>query len=131
MTPRHSPRTGIAVAVATAICLVMPLTAHAQQEWEGADFQRRLDHARNKLLAEAMLQAEVKAAVTNEAMRKVYDDAAKAQKPAQEIHARHILVVSENEAKDALKRVKAGEDFAAAARRVALATRESLRPRQA
>ena len=53
-----------------------------------------------------------KTAATDEAAKKVYDDAAKAQKPETEIHARHILVPTEAEAKAALKRVKKGEDFA-------------------
>ena len=38
--------------------------------------------------------------------------AAKAQPPEPEVHARHILLPTEDEAKAALARVKAGEDFA-------------------
>ena len=44
--------------------------------------------------------------------RKAYDEAAKAEPPQEEIHARHILLPSEDEAKKALARVKGGEDFA-------------------
>ena len=51
-------------------------------------------------------------------MHKPYDEAAKAQKPETEIHARHILVPTEAEAQAALKRVKAGEDFAKVAKEV-------------
>ena len=53
-----------------------------------------------------------KAATTEEAEHKAYDEAAKAHPPAEEIHARHILLPTEEEAKAALARVKAGEDFA-------------------
>ncbi len=51
-------------------------------------------------------------------MKKAYDDAAKQQKPETEIHARHILVATKEEADAALKRIKAGEDFAKVAKDV-------------
>ena len=53
-----------------------------------------------------------KTAGTDDAAHKAYDEAAKAQPPEPEIHARHILLASEDDAKKALARVKAGEDFA-------------------
>ena len=61
---------------------------------------------------EQLLGSVGKAATTEEAERKAYDDAAKAEPPQQEIHARHILLPTEDEAKKALARVKGGEDFA-------------------
>ncbi len=61
---------------------------------------------------ENLLGSIAKTATTADAEKKVYDDAAKAQKPETEIHARHILVPTEDEAKAALARVKKGEDFA-------------------
>ena len=53
-----------------------------------------------------------KSATTEEAEHKAYDEAAKAQPPEPEVHARHILLPTEEEAKAALARIKAGEDFA-------------------
>lgn len=79
---------------------------------EGAEFAKKLAYFRDKALMEALLSKNTKAAVSEEAMKKVYDDAASKQKSEPEIHARHILVPSEDEAKAALKRVQAGEDFA-------------------
>ena len=61
---------------------------------------------------EALLTDVGKAATTDEAEHKAYDEAAKAQPPEPEIHARHILLPTEDEAKEALARVKKGEDFA-------------------
>jgi len=61
---------------------------------------------------EALLTNVAKAATTDEAERQAYDEAAKAHPPMPEIHARHILVPTEEEAKAALARVKNGEDFA-------------------
>jgi len=78
----------------------------------GPDFARRLADSHDKLAMESMLGSVAKAATTEEAERKAYDDAAKAQPPEPEVHARHILLPSEEEAKAALARVKAGEDFA-------------------
>ena len=79
---------------------------------EGADFARRTAYFRDKVLMEALLAKSTKAAVTDEAMKKVYDDAASKQKAEPEVHARHILLATEDEAKAALKRVQDGEDFA-------------------
>ena len=88
------------------------------------DFKRKLYLTRNKLLAEQMLQAETKAAVTEEAMRKVYDDATKNMGDEQEVRARHILIrvmdpTDEKASKEAEEKIKAiivrlnkGEDFA-------------------
>jgi peptidyl-prolyl cis-trans isomerase C len=66
----------------------------------------------DKLAMEAMLTDVAAKAATDENERKAYDEAAKGQPPVPEIHARHILLPTEEEAKAALARVKAGEDFA-------------------
>ncbi|HXW20012.1 MAG TPA: peptidylprolyl isomerase [Roseiarcus sp.] len=86
--------------------------AAAEKLADTPDFARRVDYSREKLLMEALLGNVAKAAETDEAERKVYEEAAKAQPPQPEIHARHILVATEDEAKAALARVKGGEDFA-------------------
>src|SRR5271166_3710380 len=72
------------------------------------EFARKLDYYRDKLAMEQLLGSVAKAATTEEAERKAYDEAAKAEPPQEEIHARHILVPTEEEAKKALARVKAG-----------------------
>ena len=61
---------------------------------------------------EQLLQTEAKAAVTDAAMRKVYDDAIGQMKKEPEVHARHILVETEDEAKAVLAELKKGADFA-------------------
>ncbi len=78
----------------------------------------KTEYYKDKVLMETVLGGVAKTASTEAAMRKTYDDAAKAQKPEEEIHARHILVATEDEAKDVLKRLKAGEDFAVVATQV-------------
>ena len=86
--------------------------AKADKLDQGADFARELAYYHDKLAMEALLTQVGKGAATEEAARKAYDEAAKAQPPVEEIHARHILVPTEEEAKAALARIKAGEDFA-------------------
>jgi peptidyl-prolyl cis-trans isomerase C len=76
------------------------------------DFQRRMAYFRDKMLLDDYLQQEAKKAVTAEGMRKLYDDSVKNIPPEEEVHARHILVPTEEEAKKVEARVKGGEDFA-------------------
>jgi peptidyl-prolyl cis-trans isomerase C len=76
------------------------------------DFKARLGFTRNRLLMDNLLAAEGKAAATDEAMKKVYDEAAKQIAGEQEVHARHILVETEDEAKAIEGELKKGADFA-------------------
>jgi peptidyl-prolyl cis-trans isomerase C len=81
------------------------------------DFKSRLAFARNRLLMDNLLAVEGKAATTNEAMKKVYDEAAKQIEGEQEVHARHILVETEDEAKAIEAELKKGADFAELAKK--------------
>jgi peptidyl-prolyl cis-trans isomerase C len=83
---------------------------------QGPEFARELAYYRSKVLMEALLTKVAREAVTPDALQKTYEQAAKAQKPEEEIHARHILVGSEAEAEAVEKRLKAGEDFAKVAK---------------
>ena len=83
---------------------------------ESADFKRRLAFLRNKLLMGVELQEEAKAALTEEAMREVYNEALKSMSGQEEVHARHILVETEDEAKAILEQLKGGADFATLAK---------------
>src|ERR1700723_3946824 len=76
------------------------------------DFKARLAFTRNPLLMDNLLAAEGKAATTDEAMKKVYDEAAKQIEGEQEVRARHILVETEDEAKAVEDELKKGADFA-------------------
>jgi peptidyl-prolyl cis-trans isomerase C len=92
--------------------------AQAAKLDQDPDFARRLAYYRQKVLAEALLGKIAKDAVTPDKLQQTYDLAAKNQKPQTEIHARHILVDTEADAQAALKRIKAGEDFAKVAKDV-------------
>src|SRR3984957_7972786 len=81
------------------------------------DFKARLAFTRNRLLMDNLLAAEGKAATTDEAMKKVYDEAAQQIEGEQEGHARHILVEPEDEAKAIEAELKKGADFAELAKK--------------
>lgn len=96
--------------------LLVAKAAEDRKLGETEDFKRKLANARTKLLMEALLQAEAKTAVTDEAMRKVYEEATKQIADEDEISARHILVETEDEAKKILADLKKGADFLAIAK---------------
>ncbi len=75
-------------------------------------FKQQLEFTRKKLLMAKLLDSEAKTAATEAAMRKVYDDATKQMKPEEEVHARHILVETEEEAKVVREELDKGADFA-------------------
>ena len=86
--------------------------AAAEKMGEGAEVARRLAYFHDKVMMETLLGKAAREGATDAAMKQVYDEAAAKQKAEVEISARHILVPTEDEAKAALKRVRAGEDFA-------------------
>jgi len=83
---------------------------------DNPDFKRRLAFLRNKLLMGYELQREAKTALTDEALHQTYDEAVRSMAGQEEVHARHILVEDENEAKSLLEQLKSGADFAALAK---------------
>ncbi len=92
--------------------MLVAKAAEAKKVHDTAEFKRKLELARTKLLMEQFLQAEAKAAVTDAAMRKVYDEAIAQMSKEPEVRARHILVETEDEAKAVLAELKKGADFA-------------------
>ncbi|MGH6840771.1 MAG: peptidylprolyl isomerase, partial [Methylocella sp.] len=65
--------------------------ALAEKADQTPEFAKKLAYYREKLLMETVLEQVAKAAATDAAIKATYDEAAKAQKPETEIHARHIL----------------------------------------
>jgi peptidyl-prolyl cis-trans isomerase C len=81
------------------------------------DFKKRLAFTRSRLLMDNLLATEGKAATTDEAMKKVYEEASKQITGEQEVHARHILVESEDDAKAVKAELDKGADFAELAKK--------------
>jgi peptidyl-prolyl cis-trans isomerase C len=92
--------------------ILVAKAAEAKKVGDSEDFKRKLTYTRTKLLMEQYLQSEAKAAVTDAEMRKVYDEAIAQVKSEPEVHARHILVETEDEAKAVVAELKKGADFA-------------------
>ena len=98
----------------------MKLVAKAAEDKKVADtdaFKKRLAFARDRLLMDSLLASEGKAATTDDAMKKVYEEASKQISSEQEVHARHILVESEDEAKAVKAELDKGADFAELAKK--------------
>jgi peptidyl-prolyl cis-trans isomerase C len=91
--------------------ILMARTAESKGLGSTVDFARRLNFAKAKLLMELLLQEEAKTAVTDTALRKVYDEAVKQMGKEEEVRARHILVPTEDEAKTVAAELKKGGDF--------------------
>src|SRR3982074_1610264 len=81
------------------------------------DFKKTLAVTRKRLLMDSLLATEGKAATTDDAMKKVYEDASKQITGEQEVHARHILVERGAEAKAIAEELKKGADFAELAKK--------------
>jgi peptidyl-prolyl cis-trans isomerase C len=96
---------------------IVAKAAEAKKIEDRDDFKSRLAFARNRLLMDNLLAVEGKAATTDEAMKKVYEEASKQISGEQEVHARHILVESEDEAKAIEEELKKGADFAELAKK--------------
>ena len=86
--------------------------AEAAKVGDTPEFKRKLAYFRDKLLLDDYLEQEAKRAVTPEAEHAIYEQTVKLMKPEEEVHARHILVDDEAEAKKIAARIKGGEDFA-------------------
>jgi peptidyl-prolyl cis-trans isomerase C len=103
--------------------LLVAQAAEAKKIPDSAEFKQRLAFLRNKALMETVLGQEAKSALTEPALRKIYDDATKNAASEQEVHARHILFrvadpndqaaskAAEDRVKNTIERIKKGEDF--------------------
>jgi peptidyl-prolyl cis-trans isomerase C len=96
--------------------IVLSQAAEKQKLGDRPEVKHRLAFDHNRLLMESLLQDAGKSALSDEAEHKVYDEAIKQVKNEEEVHARHILVESEDEAKAILAQLKGGADFATLAK---------------
>jgi peptidyl-prolyl cis-trans isomerase C len=108
--------------------ILIAKAAEAKKIPDTPEFKQRLAFARNKALMEVVLAQESKAAVTEPALRTIYNDATKQMGGQQEVHARHILFrvndpndkaaskAAEDKVKNTIERIKKGEDFATLAK---------------
>jgi peptidyl-prolyl cis-trans isomerase C len=94
---------------------VLSRAAEAKKIDQAPAFPQKLAFARKKVLVEALLEQEAKAAVSDKDIKKFYDENLK---PQNEVHARHILVETDTQAKEVIAKLKGGADFAQLAKEV-------------
>ncbi|MBL8583583.1 MAG: peptidylprolyl isomerase, partial [Rhizobiaceae bacterium] len=75
------------------------------------EFQRRLDFLKQRALHSAVIDQEISAKITDEQIRARYDKEIAATPPENEVHARHILVKTKEEAEAIIKELDGGADF--------------------
>ena len=80
------------------------------------EVRKLLARERRRVLGDAWLSRQIGAKVTEDRLRARYNAEAKGQKGPEEIHARHILVKTEAEAREIAKLANRGGDFAALAK---------------
>jgi peptidyl-prolyl cis-trans isomerase C len=78
---------------------------------ETEEYKRRLALYQAKALRDAYFFQKIRPQVTEEEMRKIYDEESAKLQQTERVRARHILVATEKEAADILARLAAGEKF--------------------
>jgi peptidyl-prolyl cis-trans isomerase C len=79
-------------------------------------FIDRLAFLKAQALRNTYIEESIQKGITEEAMKARFEKDLAGYTPPEEVHARHILVKTEDEAKDIIKRLGAGEDFIALAK---------------
>ncbi len=78
--------------------------------------QAAIAHATDQVLQNALLRREISPTITDAALQAKYDQDYKNKPGEQEVHARHILVKTEDEAKQIIGELQKGGDFTAIAK---------------
>ena len=74
--------------------------------------QKLMATAADSALQNAWLSQQVMPHLTDDAVKQYYEQNYASKPAEEEVHARHILLATEAEAKDVIKKLKAGADFA-------------------
>jgi peptidyl-prolyl cis-trans isomerase C len=82
----------------------------------GADFDGRMQYWRRRALRDTYFDKSVKGAVGEDEAKRFYDEQVKLIKPEEEVKARHILVESQDKAKEIAEKIAHGADFGAMAK---------------
>ena len=100
-------------AALSSIIEIKLLAAKAKAEGldKDADYQRRMAFLNDRALHGEFVEKDVADKVTDDEIRARYEKEIAAQPAANEVHARHILVKTKEEAEAIIKKLEAGEDF--------------------
>ena len=90
--------------------------AIAQGYDKNPEVAKKLEELKKQVIIQTYAEDKARGSVSDERLKTAYDEMVKKLGNVEEVHARHILVPSEAEAKALLKQVKNGADFAALAK---------------
>lgn len=83
---------------------------------QNTQVKQELAAAQTQILVNAYVASLARSQITEAKLRQAYDQYAKDAPKTEEVHARHILVSNEQEAKDIIDQLKKGADFATLAK---------------
>jgi peptidyl-prolyl cis-trans isomerase C len=83
---------------------------------QNAQIKEQIAGATTEILANAYVSSLARSEITEAKLRAAYDQYAKEAPKTEEVHARHILVATEQEAKDIIAQLDKGADFATLAK---------------
>jgi peptidyl-prolyl cis-trans isomerase C len=87
--------------------------AASEKKIENTDsFDKRMEYMRRRALREEFFEQQIATSVSEKVALSYYNDQIKGMKPQEEVKARHILVETEEKARDILEKIRRGEDFA-------------------
>lgn len=75
-------------------------------------FQQRMEEARQRIVQQLYLEQTLEEAITDERIQEAYEQFKEENPPQPEVHARHILVETEEEAQALIEELEGGADFA-------------------
>ncbi len=100
-------------AALSALIEIRVLSAKAEADGldKKPEFQSQMEFLRQRALHSALVQSEVAAKVTDDQIRARYDTQVAGTPPVNEVHGRHILVKTKEEADAIIKQLDGGSDF--------------------
>jgi peptidyl-prolyl cis-trans isomerase C len=90
--------------------------AEAEKLASTPEFEQQMRYLRQRLLREQYFEKTLKSTVSEDEAKKIYDARVASMPPQEEVSARHILVDSEEKAKELRTKIVAGADFAQVAK---------------
>jgi peptidyl-prolyl cis-trans isomerase C len=90
--------------------------AQAEKIEDTPEFKEQLTYLKERLLREQYFEKTLKGTVSEDEAKKIYNERVASMKPQDEVAARHILVDSEDKAKELRAKIVAGADFAQVAK---------------
>ncbi len=95
---------------------LMSEKAKASKLDQDENFKRKMAFLNERALHAQVIEKEISPKVTDEMLKARYDKEVAARPPTEEIRARHILVKTEEEAKEIIAKLDGGADFEALAK---------------